>query len=182
LIGVLMSAIISIPCLTTTERIAIRLAALNDCAPEAAFFQFRRCCGSSKWAEQMVKVRPFASLEDVERYADYVWAGCSTQDLLEAFAAHPRIGEQCDSQWSRQEQSGSSSLTRAVKKELARANKRYEARFGYIFIISAAGKSTTDMLAILEERLDNDPREEIHIAAEQQRLITRLRLRKLMSQ
>jgi OHCU decarboxylase len=177
-----MSAIISIPCLTTTERIAIRLAALNDCAPETAFFQFRRCCGSSKWAEQMVKVRPFTSLENIERWADHVWAVCSTQDQLEAFAAHPRIGEQCDSPWSRQEQSGSSALTRAVSQEVAGANKRYEDRFGYLFIICAAGKSMTDMLAILKERLDNDPREEIHIAAEQQRQITRLRLRKLMSQ
>jgi 2-oxo-4-hydroxy-4-carboxy-5-ureidoimidazoline decarboxylase len=58
------------------------------------------------------------------------------------------------------------------------ANREYEARFGRIFIICATGKSAAEMLAILHQRLSNDPRAELLEAAEQQRQITQLRLRK----
>src|SRR5438309_10133711 len=84
-----MSALISNPYLTVGERIEIRLTALNDCAPETAYAQFKRCCGSSKWAEQMTQLRPFSTLEQIESGANQVWANCSKQDWLEAFAVHP---------------------------------------------------------------------------------------------
>jgi 2-oxo-4-hydroxy-4-carboxy-5-ureidoimidazoline decarboxylase len=68
-----------------------------------------------------------------------------------------------------------------VLERLAAGNRAYEARFGYIFIVCATGKSAGEMLAILEQRLANDPGEELHIAAEEQRKITRLRLAKLLT-
>jgi OHCU decarboxylase len=68
----------------------------------------------------------------------------------------------------------------ATRLRLADANRDYEARFGYIFIVCATGKTAGDMLELLERRLRNDPDEEIHIAAEEQRKITRLRLAKLL--
>ena len=59
-------------------------------------------------------------------------------------------------------------------------NREYEARFGYIFIVFATGKSADEMLAILESRLSNDPQTELQIAAAEQLKITQLRLRKLV--
>lgn len=170
------------PQLTETDRIEIRLAALNDCAPETARFQFKRCCGSSRWGELMAKARPFSSLDHLERCADRIWKSCAHHDWLEAFAAHPKIGEQADTRWSRQEQSGVGRVPTSVLAALARANREYEAKFGYIFIVCATGKAAAEMLAAVEQRLGNDLCVEIQNAAEQQRLITRLRLRKLLSE
>lgn len=130
----------------------------------------------------MAKARPFSNLYDLETCADRIWESCSQQDWLEAFAAHPRIGAQADTRWSRQEQSGVGQVSAAVLAALARANHDYEAKFGYIFVVCATGKAAAEMLAAVEQRLGNDPSVEIHNAAEQQRLITRLRLRKLLSE
>jgi 2-oxo-4-hydroxy-4-carboxy-5-ureidoimidazoline decarboxylase len=65
---------------------------------------------------------------------------------------------------------------------LAAGNRAYETRFGYIFIICATGRSAAEMLALLEQRLRNTPAEELPIAAEEQRKITRLRLTKLLDE
>jgi len=170
------------PLLTETDRIAIRLAALNDCAPETARAQFRRCCGSAKWVDRMEQARPFSDVDDLEKCAGRVWASCSREDWLEAFAAHPRIGDQSGNRWSKQEQSGVSGAASMVLMELAEANRAYGNRFGYTFIVCAAGKSAAEMLQLLQQRLQNTPEEEIRIAAEQQRLITQLRLRKLLAE
>jgi len=170
------------PLLTEMDRIEIRIAALNDCAPETARSQFRRCCGSSQWVEQMTRARPFSDIADLEACADRIWASCSREDWLEAFAAHPKIGDQSGNRWSKQEQSGAAIASPMILAALAKANQDYETKFGYTFIVCATGKSVAEMLAILEQRLGNDGESEIHNAAEQQRLIMHLRLRKLLSE
>ena len=63
---------------------------------------------------------------------------------------------------------------------LAEGNREYEQRFGFIFIVCATGKSSEEMLAILNYRLSNDGDTEIRTAAEEQRKITRLRLERLL--
>jgi len=68
-----------------------------------------------------------------------------------------------------------------VTLELEEANQEYMAKFGYIFIVCASGKSAEEMLAILRSRLPNSPKQEIRVAAEEQNKITRLRLEKLLT-
>lgn len=177
-----MSAQTLHPLLTEAERVRIRLAALNDCAPETAHAQFRRCCSSSKWIHHMEQVRPFSDLEELEACADRIWTSCSREDWLQAFAAHSRIGEQSKNRWSRQEQSNVAAAAPSIIAELAKANQAYEAKFGYTFIVCAAGRSASELLAMLRQRLNNDAAVEIHNAAEQQRLILHLRLRKMLSE
>jgi OHCU decarboxylase len=126
----------------------------------------------------MAESRPFASLAEMENAADRLWAACSIEDWLAAFDAHPKIGEQSESRWSQEEQSASG----AVPSEMAEGNREYEEKFGYIFIVCATGKTAPEMLDLLKQRLANDPADEIRNAAEQQRLITRLRLRKLLTE
>jgi OHCU decarboxylase len=122
---------------------------------------------------------PFARTETMLAAADAVWIGLDPEDWLEAFRAHPKIGERTSSSLPQQEQSGAASASADQLEELARLNRDYQRRFGYIFIVCATGKTTDEMLAALNERLQNPPEVEIHIAVEQQRQITRLRLLKL---
>jgi len=163
---------------------------LNALPEERAVAEFRRCCGSERWAGSMARARPFRDFESLEVVAGVVWAALERADWLEAFAAHPRIGERAggagrtgganDAGWAAHEQSGAANADDAVKIRLAQLNSDYEARFGYIFIVCATGKSASEMLAMLEGRLSNDFERELPIAAEQQRQITRLRLAKLL--
>jgi 2-oxo-4-hydroxy-4-carboxy-5-ureidoimidazoline decarboxylase len=64
--------------------------------------------------------------------------------------------------------------------DLAQGNRDYLEKFGFIFIVFATGKSAEQMLALLQARLPNDRSTEIKNAAEEQRKITDLRLRKLL--
>jgi 2-oxo-4-hydroxy-4-carboxy-5-ureidoimidazoline decarboxylase len=164
---------------TAVDPIQIRLAVLNSCASEAAISEFERCCASRTWSGRMTEARPFFNLTQLEAQADNIWKSCSREDWLEAFAAHPRIGESTAARWSQQEQARVSEASAGVQTELARLNSEYEARFGHIFIICAAQKSGEEILSVLRQRLTNRPALEIQIAAEQQSLITRLRLRNL---
>lgn len=127
----------------------------------------------------MERARPFSHVMELEVAANRIWASCSRQDWLEAFSAQPRIvsGNDC----SRREPSGVAAASPSVLAALAAANRAYEAKFGYIFIVCATGKSAAEMLAILEQRLSNTADDELQNAAEQQRLILQLRLRKLLA-
>ena len=164
------------------ERTEARLASLNDCDIETAFWRFHRCCGSQRWANQMAKARPFSTVEALEDCAGRIWAACSREDRLEAFAAHPRIGEHGNSRWSQSEQSGVVGVSANMQETLAHANREYEAKFGYRYIICATGKNAEELLFSLKQRLQNDPQTEIDIAAEQHHRITRLRLKKLLTE
>jgi 2-oxo-4-hydroxy-4-carboxy-5-ureidoimidazoline decarboxylase len=64
--------------------------------------------------------------------------------------------------------------------KLAALNRAYEQKFGFIFIVCATGKSTDEILALLEQRFGNERAIELHNAAAEQAKITELRLRKLI--
>ena len=163
------------------------LARLNALPREAAEESLLACCGSREWARRMAAARPFASAEELAETADRVWRALSKRDWLDAFEAHPKIGSTASAghgkarAWSREEQRGAGSASATTLARLAAANRDYEARFGHIFIVCASGRTADEMLALLQERLDNDPAKEISLAAEEQRKITRLRLEKLLT-
>lgn len=116
-------------------------------------------------------------LEAADRSFDHL----SEEDWLEAFAAHPRIGERGDAIASK-EQAGASSASREVINRLAEVNRAYEERFGFIYIVFASGKTADEMLAIAEKRLTNSRDEEVANAAAEQRKITMRRLRRMACQ
>ncbi|HEY2907839.1 MAG TPA: 2-oxo-4-hydroxy-4-carboxy-5-ureidoimidazoline decarboxylase [Vicinamibacterales bacterium] len=142
---------------------------------------FLRCCGSRRWARARAAARPFDGVGDVLDTADRIWHALTPLDWREAFAAHPKIGERTGDGWAAGEQAGASDASQVVRERLAEANRAYEARFGYIFIVCAAGKTADAMLAMAEERLQHDPDRELRVAVEEQRNITRLRLSKLLA-
>ena len=162
---------------------------LNALSPERAAEVFRACCGASRWVDAMVGRLPFSSTDAVVSMADDVWLAMGPDDWREAFSHHPRIGERAAAKpqderaaaWSAGEQSSVASAGASTHDELAEINRAYEARFGYIYIVCASGRSADELLAIARRRLTNAPDDELRIAAEEQRQITRLRLRKLLS-
>ena len=161
-------------------RLKAALSCLNTMPREKAEAELRGCCGSTRWVEEMLSRRPFRQPADLGNASDEIWWRLDREDWLEAFRAHPRIGVKAAHQWSKEEQAGIERADVKQLAELADANRVYESHFGYIFIVCASGKTTDEMLAILRERLQNDPGHEVRVAAEEQRRITRLRLDKLL--
>jgi 2-oxo-4-hydroxy-4-carboxy-5-ureidoimidazoline decarboxylase len=154
------------------------LAAWNETDASAALDAMLACCGARRWAQAMVALRPFRSVETLSLTAEEA-------DWMEAFACHPRIGSRKtaaasakSAKWSRQEQSSAAIASERILDELAEGNALYEQRFGFTYIVCATGKSAEEMLAILERRLNNDRASELREAAEQQRQITQIRLGK----
>ena len=158
------------------------LAELNALEPSIACEAFLRCCGSPRWASAMTAARPFAGAEELQWQGANIWASLERQDWLEAFAAHPKIGAQRNvSAWSASEQSGMQSADAQARARMSQLNAEYEARFGYIFIVCATGKSASEMLSLLQGRLTHDDSRELFVAADEQRKITALRLAKLVA-
>jgi OHCU decarboxylase len=175
-------------CLGGEQSVSNELDRLNSLSPADAQAEFLKCCGATLWAKRMSKARPFGSVEQLCSKADETWASLAEYDWLEAFRAHPKIGEKKAATnqteqaagWSAQEQSQAQQAADETRAAIARANKVYEDRFGFIFIICASGKSADEILSALNQRLSNDTHTELLIAANEQQKITRLRLQKLL--
>ena len=148
-----------------------------------------QCCGSKRWAREMVQARPYQNVETLIAKANDIWWSLPSEDWLEAFRSHPKIGEKKAAapvsdqsrQWSGQEQAGVNNASRETVDDLAALNRTYEQKFGFIFIICATGKTSEEMLSALRKRLDNDRATELSVAAAEQSRITELRLKKLVS-
>lgn len=146
------------------------------------------CCGSSRWVTAMLSRRPFKTEERLLAASTEVWQSLDSDDWLEAFAHHPRIGQRASdrpqgehgSAWSEAEQARVHDASDDVQAQLVRVNRDYEQRFGFIYIVCANGRSAEDMLEIANTRMENDLAAETIIAADEQHAITRLRLGKLL--
>jgi len=163
---------------------------LNALDLDEARAALEKCCGASAWVEAMCAARPFSDRTQIFETADEALRRLRPRDWLEAFAHHPRIGDvkalrkrfQATADWEADEQQGAANASDETLELLAEANRAYEQKFGYIFIVCAAGRTADQMLALLKERLGNDPEVEMPVAAEEQMEITRLRLKKLLGE
>jgi len=165
------------------------LARWNALPLETAAREILPCCGSRGWAREMALRRPVGDEAALLAASDEVWKNLPPSDWMEAFRSHPRIGEsdrpatspQQSAEWSRTEQQKVRAADEEVKLALAEGNRAYEKRFNRIFIVCATGKSGPEILEILRRRLQNDDTAELQEAAEQQRQIAHIRLRKWLS-
>jgi OHCU decarboxylase len=162
------------------------LAAWNQASETDALNAMLACCGAHRWAAALAALRPIANEDELRAAADRAWSTMQESDWLEAFACHPRIGERKAAQdqhaaWSRQEQSSLSSALESVLEQLATGNAQYEDRFGFTYIVCATGKSASEMLEILNSRLNSSREAELRTAAEQQRQITQIRIGKWLN-
>src|SRR5437764_1078328 len=163
----------------------MRLEDLTALESPAAVGELLRCCGSTRWAQAMAAARPFDTIDAACDRSDAICASLERPDWLEAFAAHPRIGDDgtdgrssASERWSADEQSG---VRPESKARFHALNRDYEQRFGHVFIICATGKTGDEMLRALERRMRNNPGDELKEAADEQRTIARLRLVKLLT-
>lgn len=163
------------------------VAAFDALPPHEAAPMLEACCGSTAWVNGILVRRPFTSLSVLLRAAENVWWDLTPDDWREAFDHHPRIGEAAATvrqgesarAWSADEQRGASSADDDTRRQLVQGNHEYERRFGYIYLVCATGRTAEEMLAMLRQRLANDPETELRVAAGEQAKITRLRLLKM---
>ncbi|MCA1563365.1 MAG: 2-oxo-4-hydroxy-4-carboxy-5-ureidoimidazoline decarboxylase [Acidobacteria bacterium] len=144
----------------------------------------RTCCAAPQWVERMCARRPFGTANAVLAAAREEWFALSEDDWRDAFSHHPRIGDRdalrdrfaTTRDLSQREQSGVQGAADDVLAALAKANREYEARFGYVFLICATGLTAEEMLESLRARMQNDPATEIRVAAAEHARICALRL------
>ena len=152
--------------------------------------ELTKCCGSQAWVNKMLAFIPADDMVELLEDAEEQWWKCTEADWKEAFSHHPKIGDSESNtpnfsgtgEWAADEQSAVKEAPPKILSELAEANKQYEDKFGYIFIICATGKSAAEILAFLQMRLQNSPEVEIEIAADEQNKITKLRIEKLLDE
>ena len=158
----------------------------NQLPQEQAAREILVCCGSNAWAGSMAEKRPIGDELSLIETSDTIWLSLGEADWMEAFRSHPRIGEaraesnsaSQSSAWSEQEQQKAEIAEEALKTALKWGNREYEQKFGRIFIVCATGKSAGEILEILRRRLHNDEATELRQAAEEQRKIMHIRLKK----
>jgi 2-oxo-4-hydroxy-4-carboxy-5-ureidoimidazoline decarboxylase len=163
------------------------LEELNTLPRKQAEARFRDCCAADPWVQGMLDNRPFASRDAMIAQSRRVWPSLTENDWLQAFEAHPKIGN-VDSLRRKYtstkglasgEQAGVRHAPEAVLQCLKTGNDAYQEKFGFIFIVYATGKSAEEMLELLASRLPNTREQEIDNAAREQAQITEIRLEKL---
>ena len=147
--------------------------------------ELHACCAASAWLSRMSLARPFPSATAALDLSDDLVLGLDDSGVAQALDAHARIGERrlgstTEDRWSRSEQAGALAVDTDVQQRLAEGNRRYEERFGRVFLIRAAGRSAEEMLAALDERLTHDDDTEAAVVRRELAEIVRLRLLKVV--
>ncbi|WP_439377784.1 2-oxo-4-hydroxy-4-carboxy-5-ureidoimidazoline decarboxylase [Amycolatopsis lexingtonensis] len=131
------------------------------------------CLAVPRWVDAVLAGRPYADLDALKAAADLP---LSSEEIRQAMAAHPRIGEKPAGGFARSEQSGVDNA-----EDFAAANAEYEAKFGHVYLVCASGRSGEELLEILRTRLDNDPATELAVAGRELLKIAELRLAKAVT-
>lgn len=158
----------------------------NKLSVADAVAQLYSCCHCQAWAETVVKLRPFSDLDKLFYASHTLWQQATETHILEAFSGHARIGDIAllRSRYAGKataEQGQVLNASEAVLQELHQLNLDYEARYGFIFIVCASGKSADEMLALLKARINNGRTIELLNGAAAQGEITHLRMQELFN-
>lgn len=161
------------------------LAAFNSLPADEAESTLMACCSSRRWARVVAEGRPYSTVDELYEAADSVLSELAERDIDEALAGHPRIGERPGaghSAWSNQEQAGVAGAAGDVQAAVADANRAYEQRFGHVYLVCATGKNAKELLAILHNRLTNDPAMERRVVRSELGKINRIRLERMLAE
>jgi 2-oxo-4-hydroxy-4-carboxy-5-ureidoimidazoline decarboxylase len=181
---------------TTTGDGVIGLSGFNGLAGERAEAELLTCCASRRWARTVAGARPYDGTPALRGASARALAELGWDDVLEALAAHPRIGDRTvpaarrggtspagrEAGWSRGEQAGMEEAADETRRAMIDGNLAYEKRFGHVFLICATGRSAAEMLAELEIRLRNDVATERSVVRAELSKIVDLRLAKLVGE
>jgi 2-oxo-4-hydroxy-4-carboxy-5-ureidoimidazoline decarboxylase len=147
--------------------------------------QLLTCLAVPRWVEAVLAGRPYADLAALTARAGALAADVDDSELAAALARHPRIGAPpsgagTEARWSRAEQSGVDPADPDVAVAVRDGNAVYEARFGHVFLVRAAGRTSAELLANLRDRLGNDPAVERGVVRDQLGQIATRRLADLV--
>ena len=156
------------------------LAGLNDAPAQEVVEVLLGCCASREWAAEVTARRPYPTAESLYECADRALATLDDAEFDAALAGHPRIGERAESASSQREQAGVATSSDGTLAALVEGNREYEARFGHVYLVCADGRGGAELLAVLRERLHNEPQAERCVAREELRKINRIRLSRLI--
>jgi 2-oxo-4-hydroxy-4-carboxy-5-ureidoimidazoline decarboxylase len=147
---------------------------------EAALLE---CCSAPQWARAVAARRPYSSADGLYAAADAAVADLDDAGLAAALAGHPRIGERAGAGHaasSGHEQAGVAQSEATILAALADGNREYEQRFGHVYLVCASGRSGAELLAVLRDRLTNDPTTEQAVTRAELSKINQLRLARLI--
>ena len=133
------------------------------------------CLAVPRWVRAVLDGQPYDSPEALFAVASRTAATLTADEVALALADHPRIGDKSGSATSRAEQSGVDNVD-----EFVAANREYEQRFGRIYLVCAAGRGGSALLADLRERLGNSASEELAVTVRELGKIALLRLAKVV--
>ncbi|MDQ0031986.1 2-oxo-4-hydroxy-4-carboxy-5-ureidoimidazoline decarboxylase [Arthrobacter bambusae] len=165
----------------------MQLETFNSVDRTDAIAVLRPCLDIQRWVEHVADARPFRDLDSLLDFARETAEPFTPDEVAAAMAHHPRIGERPKAQtteaaMSRSEQAGVDPGDDGIVTALAEGNLEYEAKFGRVFLIRAAGRTAKEILATLQERLAHTAEEEDTIVAAQLREIALLRLAGIVSE
>lgn len=163
----------------------MNINAINELTTGDLRARLMGCCRCSAWAERVAMSAPFSAADDLVKCCATQWVRATKEEILEAFSGHPQIGDMNAlrnkyASTASTEQGQVIDAAEAVLLALRQKNRVYLEKFGFIFIICATGKSASEMLALLEERINNRPDEELANGAIEQGKIMKLRLSALL--
>lgn len=159
----------------------MRLEEFNALPAAAVEPVLRGCADVDRWVRSLLESRPYADLPELLARGRAA-ADWSDAELDAALAQHPRIGETAtrdDGGASAREQAG---VTVADRAAFAEANRRYEERFGRIYLVRASGRTAPELLELLELRLTHDDETELAVTKEQLGEIALLRLQRMFEE
>ena len=164
----------------------MHLAEFNALPAADAEDLVRSCARVPSFVTAVTAARPCADVEELLTVARTAAAAWTDEEVAAALADHPRIGERptgpgASAAMSGREQAGVDPADDELRRRLADGNRRYEARFGRIYLVRAAGRTGPELLDLLEQRLTNDPATELTITRAQLAEIALLRLESQIS-
>ncbi len=163
---------------------ALGIEGFNQLSERQRMHLLFEVCSSTIWARRVLAGGPFRDPDALFDRADRVLAELPDAELEAALDGHPRIGASVSPAHrpnSAREQARVADADAAVKAELVEKNRKYEDTFGYVYLVCATGRTAEELLAILTERLDNDPDTERRVMRSELAKINRLRLERLLS-
>ena len=139
--------------------------------------QLLACLSVPRWADDVLAGVPYDDRTALLARADEAARALTDDELAQALAGHPRIGERAaaghNAPASAPEHSGVDTTHQA---RLNAGHGAYQERFGQVFLIRAAGRSGAEILAELHRRLGNDDDAERAETVDNLRQIALLRL------
>ncbi|WP_028936003.1 2-oxo-4-hydroxy-4-carboxy-5-ureidoimidazoline decarboxylase [Pseudonocardia spinosispora] len=157
----------------------MNLAEFNELPDESARELLLSCCSAPRWASEVAAGRPYATVAQLGVAAE---DALTDSDVVDGLTGHPRIGERSSDPRSSREQSKVSEAGEDVLSALAEGNRAYEERFGHVYLVCASGRGAEELLAVLRDRLDNDPATEWRVVRAELAAINRLRLARVLGE